>query len=341
MSDHTQAATTVTYGWDASHYDGKLTKAIMVKAKGEGIQFFTHKLGEGLGNIDAEQATALAAARDAGILAIGGYWFVHANDDPTAEAKKCIATADAHEAWWRDFDGWFWQTDAEISSTGLPSAAHVKKFSDELASRSGRTVIVYASHGMYGNKLTGLGHPLWNANYPSSRQAGFKSLYPGNGYSGWNTYSGQTPVMCQYTSSATIAGLTTCDANAFRGSIDDLLDRIGALGMTPAQLEAAITAGMKKALADPATAKALAANLMAADVIPAAQPPFENGDWWPTPATGTTPAVPGNTKWTIGYWLRDIMQRMRGEVYTPPAQRPTNSGTPIALDPADEGDAAK
>jgi GH25 family lysozyme M1 (1,4-beta-N-acetylmuramidase) len=215
------------YGWDQSHYDGNLTTAILAKAKSEGIAFVTHKLGEGLSDVDDTAATALAAARSAGFQVIGGYWFIHGNDDPVAEAKRCIAVADEHESWWRTFPGWFWQTDAETSSTGLPSPAYVKKFSDELATLSGKRVIVYASHGMYGNTLSGLGHPLWNANYGSDPHGSFTSVYPGDSSSGWGAYSGQTPVILQYGSNATIAGITTCDANAFKGSIDQLLTLIG------------------------------------------------------------------------------------------------------------------
>jgi GH25 family lysozyme M1 (1,4-beta-N-acetylmuramidase) len=222
--------TTTIFGWDASHYDGDLTKAVLVKAKAEGIEFFTHKIGEGLSNTDTTAAQALIAARDAGIKVIGGYYFIHSGD-MVAQAVRCIALADKYVPWWRDFGGWFWQTDAETDTGGhLPSPSEVKKFSDELATRSGKRVIVYASHGMYGNRLAGLGHPLWNANYPSSRRAGFKALYPGDSYAGWTAYSGQTPAICQYTSSATIAGRTTCDANAYRGTIDQLL----ALVATPA-----------------------------------------------------------------------------------------------------------
>jgi GH25 family lysozyme M1 (1,4-beta-N-acetylmuramidase) len=213
---------TVTYGWDASHFDGTLTKAILSRAKSQGIAFFTHKLGEGLSNVDPTAATALAAARSAGIRVLGGYWFLHGNDDAVASAKKCIAVADAHEPWWRDFPGWFWQTDAETSSTGLPSPAYVKKFSDTLANESGKLVIVYASRGMYGDRLSGIGHRLWNANYGSNPHGAFKSIYPGNGSAGWHAYSGHTPTLLQYGSNATIAGLTTCDANAFRGTIDEL-----------------------------------------------------------------------------------------------------------------------
>lgn len=222
---------TTTYLWDASHYDGNLTKAILVKAKAEGIQGFTHKLGEGIthGDDDSTQATALAAARDAGIPAIGGYWFGHNDDDPIVTAGLCVQVADQYERWWRTFPGWFWQADCETETgEGKPSREWIEKFCDQLVTLTGRKVIVYASHGEYGDSLTGLGHPLWNANYPTSRKGPFRDLYPGDTFSGWSKYSGQTPVICQYTSSATIAGLSTCDANAFRGSVDDLLNLIGA-----------------------------------------------------------------------------------------------------------------
>jgi GH25 family lysozyme M1 (1,4-beta-N-acetylmuramidase) len=214
------------YGWDASHYDGTLTKTVLERAKSEGINFFTHKLGEGLGNVDPTQATALSAARSAGITLLGGYWFIHDTDGAVASAKKCIATADAHEPWWRTFPGWFWQTDAEVSSTGLPSPSYVKAFSNYLADETGKRVIVYASRGMYGNSLDGLHHLLWNADYGSNPHGNFKTIYPGNNSRGWRPYSGQTPTLLQYGSNATIAGRTTCDANAFRGTLDELTEII-------------------------------------------------------------------------------------------------------------------
>jgi len=212
-----------TYGWDASHYDGVLTLVDLQRAHSEGIEFFTHKLGEGLGGEDTTQGTALAAARDAGIKIIGGYWFCHGEDDPVAEATKFVAMADKDEPWWRTFEGWFWQTDAE-TETGhtKPSKSWIQKFSDELDRLTKRVIVTYASHGQYGDSLTGLTYPLWNANYPSSAQKPFKELYPGDSYPGWSEYSGQVPVFCQYASSATIAGKTTCDANAFRGTFADL-----------------------------------------------------------------------------------------------------------------------
>lgn len=217
------------YGWDSSHYDGNLTLAVLRRAKAEGISLFAHKIGEGLGAPDVTSATALAAARDAGIPVIGAYWFCHNADDPVAEADRMVARADADESWWREFPGWFWMADCETEGAeGKPARAWIQRFADRLVATTGRVVLVYASRGQYGDTLAGLTHPLWNAAYPSDRQAGFVDLYPGDSKSGWTAYSGQTPALWQYSSSATIAGRTTCDANAFRGTLDDLLALIGA-----------------------------------------------------------------------------------------------------------------
>lgn len=211
-----------TFGWDASHYDGTPTVAQLAKAKSEGIQFFTHKVGEGEHTGDSTQGTTLANARSAGIEVLGAYWFIHGNDSIAAEVAAMVAQLDAHESWWRTHPYFFIQCDAETSPTGLPSPTFVKAWCDAAAKATGKTVVCYASHGMYGDRLTGLGHPLWNANYPSDRKAGFASLYPGDSFSGWKAYSGQTPIICQFSSSATIGGLTTCDANAFRGTLAQL-----------------------------------------------------------------------------------------------------------------------
>jgi hypothetical protein len=215
------------FGWDTSHYDGDLTRAILTRAKAEGIEFWTHKLGEGLDNTDPKAAAAFAAGQ--GVFeVIGGYYFIHHGQDMHAQAARCIAVADQVAPWWRDFNGWFWQTDAETESPyGLPTPSEVKTFADTLAAATGRTVMVYASAGQYGDRLAGLGHPLWNAHYGTNPAGGFKAIYPGDDSAGWHAYSGQTPALLQYGSKATIAGLTTCDANAYRGSLDELLALIG------------------------------------------------------------------------------------------------------------------
>lgn len=56
----------------------------------------------------------------------------------------------------------------------------------------------------------------------------------GDGGNGWNSYGGGTPVVWQFTDGALVAG-SSVDANAFRGTQDDLLTLLGGLEMTPDQ----------------------------------------------------------------------------------------------------------
>jgi len=212
------------FGWDASHYDGRLSTAILARAKSEGIAFFTHKLGEGL--LDTEGTfddTALAAARAVGIPLVGGYVVPRSNATVASQVDAWIRLADSGEPWWRDFPGWFWQIDLERWPYDAVPASVGIAAAQQLREKTGRWTILYASRGQYGNSLTGWDGPLWNADYAGS------AAYPGDSWSpGWAAYSGKEPTFLQYTSSATIAGLTTCDKNAFRGTtLQQLLDLTG------------------------------------------------------------------------------------------------------------------
>jgi Glycosyl hydrolases family 25 len=215
--------------WDQSHFDGVITRDIMVRAKVEGIVGVTHKIGEGTGGDDLQDGTALAAARGAGIEFIGGYHVVRSGP-VGSQVDELLFLADRDEPWWHDFPGWFWQADLERWSYDNVPAATGVAFAQLLRQRTGRQVLLYASRGQYGDSLTGWDGPLWNANYPSSRLAPFKDLYPGDNGPGWVRYSGQMPLFWQYASSATIAGLSTCDANAYRGTVDQLRNLINRAG---------------------------------------------------------------------------------------------------------------
>lgn len=220
-------------GWDASHFDGPLSRAILARAYAEGNRFFTHKIGEGLTDTEGTMDdTALAAARDAGFPFVGGYLIPRSNATPAAQVARWVQLADAGEPWWRTFPGWFWQVDLERwpydnvpASVGIDCAKRLRDV-------TGRAVILYASRGQYGDQFTAWDGPLWNADYWSP------SRYPGDNFTrndkgapaGWAPYSGKVPAILQWTSSATIAGLTTCDLNAFRGSVADFATMIG--GMT-------------------------------------------------------------------------------------------------------------
>jgi hypothetical protein len=220
-----------TYGWDTSHYDGALTVAVMRQAKAEGIEFVTGKIGEGASYDDPLDSINLTAARDAGIQLIGGYYVPRSSPTIAAQVANCIALADKSEPWWRTFPGWFWQTDLERWPTdSVPPSVGIA-FGNALRAATGKPVVMYASRGQYGDTLGAWAGHLWNAHYPSSRQAPFKLLYPGDDFVGWSEYSGKVPLILQYASTATIAGKTTCDANAYRGTLAQLIAAI--MGGTP------------------------------------------------------------------------------------------------------------
>ena len=219
------------FGWDASHFDGPLSTAILARAKAEGIAFFTHKIAESLQDTEGgRDDTALAAARDAGVEFVGGYLIPRSNASVAAQVDYWLRLADQGEPWWREYPGWFWQIDLERWSYDNVSAATGIAAAQQLRARTSRWTVLYASHGQYGDQLTAWDGPLWNADYTSRPAAGFAAMYPGDVWQplhstwrgGWAPYSGREPTILQYTSSATIAGLSTCDANAYRGSLDQL-----------------------------------------------------------------------------------------------------------------------
>lgn len=209
------------FGWDSSHYDGPITATIAAAAKAQGIAFVTHKLSEGSGGLDTLAAQALTSFRDAGIEFIGAYGVVRTGD-AVAEADVLISMADAQVPWWRDFPGWFWQTDLEKWPYDPVPATLGITYSRELAARTGKLVVLYGSAGQYGSELSSWEGPLWNAHYGLNQPGLFQVIYPGDQSAGWAAYSGKTPTFLQYSSAATIAGLTTCDANAFRGTVAQL-----------------------------------------------------------------------------------------------------------------------
>jgi hypothetical protein len=191
----------------------------------DGIVFFTFKATEGLAIEHVHLGESLNRARAAGIPFLGAYHVVR-TADVTSQVSHLLRYTDAAVPWWRDFDGWFWQLDAEDWGYDFPSPSIVKACCDQLQQRTGKRVICYASRGHYGDRLAGLGHPLWNANYGSDPAGPFRAIYPGDNAAGWQPYSGQTPVFLQYSDRATIGRQGSCDANAYRGSLLQLRNLI-------------------------------------------------------------------------------------------------------------------
>lgn len=213
------------FGWDMSHYDA-ITSDLAVRVSGDGIGFVTHKAG-GDSN-DAEIGawwSAFRSFRDR--LLLGAYWVLYPGS-PAARADAFLARLDATCPGWRD-GPFILQADCEKWNGDpgtVPSRAEIAAFCDRLVARMPKLrPIVYAPAWVYGDKLAGLGYPLWASAYVTG-SGSFKALYPGDKSGAWGAYSGQTPAILQYSSSATIGGQTTSDANAFRGTLAQLTDLV-------------------------------------------------------------------------------------------------------------------
>jgi GH25 family lysozyme M1 (1,4-beta-N-acetylmuramidase) len=212
--------TMTIFGWDASDYDWDRGPMDLGAAARDGIAFFTHKATEGTKVTHKHYGEVMGRARAAGIRFLGPYHVVR-SVDVGAQVDHLLSYIDARTPWWRDFPGWFFQADLEIWDYDRVGAETGGRFCDLLARRTGKVVLLYASRGQYGNKLTGIRHPFWNANYGTNPRAHYREAYPGDSGRGWLPYSGKVPVIWQYGSRTIIGTQPTCDANAFRGTAGD------------------------------------------------------------------------------------------------------------------------
>lgn len=221
------------FGWDASDYDWARGPMDIAAAQRDGITWFTHKATEGTTTQHRHLRDALNRGRAAGIEFLGAYHVVRTAPSASAQVGYFLAYLDAQVPWWREYPGFFLQVDLEKWPYDTVSAATGKVFAAELKRRSPKTVITYASRGQYGDSLAGIVTPLWNAAYGTNPVAGYRQAYPGDGSPRWAPYSGQTPIMLQYGSKTRIGSQTTCDANACRGTLEQLRTLIITGQITP------------------------------------------------------------------------------------------------------------
>lgn len=207
------------FGWDASHYDAPPTRR-------DGVDWYTHKCAEGHHFYkDAEYQAAMNAARNLGVPVLGAY-FVNHPGTVADQADWWVSIVERETPWWRQVP-FIWQIDAERFKymSRAPTLAEINALGDAVCQRAkvpASSVIAYAPKWLYGDTLKGLKFRLWASSYGTNPAVPYRDAYPGDTSSRWGAYSGQTPIILQYGSRTTIAGQTTCDANAFRGTLDQL-----------------------------------------------------------------------------------------------------------------------
>lgn len=218
------------FGSDVSHFDAPDTRAMF----GEGIVFQTHKAGgdrndpelaEWWNHVKDMELPPSGRAGSTGPTKplLGAYWVLYPGR-PLQRADEFIARLDAQCPGWRD-GPFILQADCEKwngDPTTVPPVSDVNAFCDRLVARMPKLrPIGYLPDWVYGD-ISRFRYPLWSSKYV--RGSGpYQSLYPGDNAKQWGAYGGKEPDILQYTSSATIGGQTTCDANAFCGTLDQLI----------------------------------------------------------------------------------------------------------------------
>lgn len=214
------------FGTDLSDYDWSRGPLDLASMHADGVEFVTHKATEGVAGRHVHYGQVLDRARAAGVPVLGAYHVVRSLGSLADQVRAHIAYLDEATPWWRTWPAWIEQVDLELWPYDKVAGSTGTAFAELLAAATGKWVVIYASKGQYGNGLGG-SRPLWNAVYPSGAAGHYRDLYPGDNGVGWQSYSGRTPVFWQYSSNAQIGSQPGCDANAFRGSLADLLALMG------------------------------------------------------------------------------------------------------------------
>lgn len=226
------------FGWDISDFDldRGLTASEMRAGYGVGIRFFTAKLTETAPGqtFTHNRATGLLTGAKDVYPYVGSYIVPRSGVSVTVQTSNAISAANRLIPWWKTERGFFWQVDLEHWEYDAVPLWIGVTMCNELKARTGKPVVLYASGGHYGNDPVSP-YPRWNPNYVLWQQVGdFRDLYRRSeaairdpDYEGMQPWEARGTVIWQYSDSAIIAGQRSCDANAFRGTVEDFGRMLG------------------------------------------------------------------------------------------------------------------
>lgn len=206
-----------TFGLDISHHqDARLDLA---QCRREGIEFVILKATEGASYVDPEFAANLAEARKAGLLT-AAYHYVRSNApaaDQVANVRR-VVPLDVPVI-----------PDVEANSGILPLTTDIVR---RLRDAGYRVPLLYLPRWYWlqlgSPDMRGFGlPPLWSSRYPDNVVGSLADEFADVPAGYWNGYGGLDVAVLQFTSSVRIAGHQPIDANAFRGSRDELAKLLG------------------------------------------------------------------------------------------------------------------
>lgn len=215
-----------TFGCDASSWNGALKFR-------DGLDFYTHKITDGDHfYADPTYQSHMTVAHQLGMPVLGSYHVQHGQRSITNQADWWLQMVQAQTPWWRQQAAFIWQCDAEPFGYNIaPTIDEINALGDAICQRAGvpaSSYVAYAPAWFYGAKLTGLRYRQWQSNYAGNPATGYQAAYPGDASPRWSTYV--NPLILQYGSRTTIGGLGGMDANAYRGTVDQLIADLGGKG---------------------------------------------------------------------------------------------------------------
>ena len=178
---------------------------------------------------------AAAAALADPFPLLGPYHVLRTSSSVAAEVRNLLDTCEANAPWWTEVPGWFFMLDCESwgPDAPAPNLARIHEAADRLVTQTGKRVLVYAPQWVYGDSLAGLRYPLVSSKYGGNPAVNFRSGYDqagGDASGRWSRYSGIQPTILQYGSRLIIGSQPTCDANAFRGTLPELVALLAPAG---------------------------------------------------------------------------------------------------------------
>lgn len=215
-----------TFGLDISHHQDLALD--LAQCRREGIEFVFIKSSEGSTFVDPEFAANLAEARNAGLLS-AAYHYLRSSAPASAQVDLIRRTVPRGVPVIPDVE------------TGSGAIGLVREFVARLKEAGYPVPLLYMPRWYWQQigspPLAGL-PPLWSSRYPDNVVGSIADEWADVPSTYWNGYGGLEVAVLQFTSSAAIAGHQPLDANAYRGTRQQLAALLGGEenDMTPDEL---------------------------------------------------------------------------------------------------------